>query len=412
MKSLPRNIKIDWLRFQVKSSQSSMVRQFERILDLPFEKRIQELHDIRDTNVLAMNKLWHEVYEFQGSLIGTRYPDSGSDQPYKHFVDLNGSTLSGISLDKIVLLLKICQQEYEFIANRIDIALDFPMQSPRLSYYSWESFVANNLLFNYRSVKRISNLGRNKTGTTVYLGSRESEIYVRIYDKNIDGVDYDRLEIEFKRERAKSIMNQMCDCNFSELPKLLDNIVCGQINFKEDPSTNFFKTYKRGSVLIPASKLHLDIQRSIGFIEYNCATLAMIEEHMGSEKFDKFIRSVIAAGKLKMKPRHRTMLENAKLLGFTALGIFTIFAQTSNAIAGGLTCPAPVPLSLEMSQKFPIDIVQPTATEQAYFNNIGDGCFQINSGLEYQKICLPGMIVNALKPFIIMGLGIKFIFSD
>jgi len=138
----------------------------------------------------------------------------------------------------------------------------------------------------------------------------------------------------------------------------------------------------------------------------------MIEEHMGSEKFDKFIRSVIAAGKLKMKPRHRTMLENAKLLGFTALGIFTIFAQTSNAIAGGLTCPAPVPLSLEMSQKFPIDIVQPTATEQAYFNNIGDGCFQINSGLEYQKICLPGMIVNALKPFIIMGLGIKFIFSD
>lgn len=113
-----------------------------------------------------------------------------------------------------------------------------------------------------------------------------------------------------------------------------------------------------------------------------------------------------------MKPRHRNMIENAKFLGFTTLGIWLIFLQTSGAIAGNLSCPAPVPLSFQMSQKFPIDIVQPTASEQAYFNNIGDGCFQINSGLEFQKICLPGMIVNALKPFVIMGLGIKFIFSD
>ena len=133
---------------------------------------------------------------------------------------------------------------------------------------------------------------------------------------------------------------------------------------------------------------------------------------MGSEKFDKFMLSTLAAGKLRMKPRHRTMLENAKFLGFTALGIFLIFIQTSSAIAEGLTCPDPTPLSFQISQKFPIDIVNPTPSEQAYFNNIGDGCFQINSGLEFQKICLPGMIVNGLKPFIIMGLGIKFIFSD
>jgi hypothetical protein len=67
---------------------------------------------------------------------------------------------------------------------------------------------------------------------------------------------------------------------------------------------------------------------------------------------------------------------------------------------------------LEFQQKFPIDIVNPTPSEQAYFNNIGDGCFQINSGLNFDRICLPGMIVNALRPFVIMGMGLRFIFSD
>jgi hypothetical protein len=388
-----------------------MLSKIQSILGLRFEKCGQELADPRDTNILALNKLWHEAYEFQGSLIGIRYPDSGSDEVYKYFVDLNGSTLSGVDISKVVSLVEICQFQEEFIANRIDIALDFPVRRPRLSHRSWEAFLDDGLLFNYRSVKRISNLGSNRVGTTVYLGSRESEIFVRIYDKNIDGVDYDRLEIEFKRFRAESIMNQMSDCS-SDLPNFLRNVVCGQIKLRNHQSTNFFEAYKRGSVLLPAPSLHLDIERSISFVKRNCATFAMLQEFMGPEKFDKFMQSQLSAGKLRMKPRHRTMLENAKFLGVTALGVFLMLLQTPGAMASGLTCPAPVPLSFQMSQKFPIDIVQPTPAEQAYFDNIGDGCFQINAGLGFQSICLPGMIVNALKPFVIMGLGIKFIFSD
>lgn len=411
---LPRNVKIDWLRFQVSSSHS-IFRLIERTLGLPFEKKQQQLHDVRDTDVLALNKIWHEVHEFQGSLIGIRYPASGSDEFYKHFVDLNGSTLAGISIDKIASLLAFCQVEDEFIVNRIDIALDFIPGVPRLSRRHWESFVVRNLLVGYRSARRISNCGTNlnRLGTTVYLGSRESERFVRIYDKNINGVDYDRLEIEFKRSRAQWIVEQMVACPVSELPEFLNGVVCGQINFsRQHDEIEFFKNYKYGAVTVPAPSMHLDIERSVAFIERHCATLAMVEEFMGSECFDKFMRSMLAAGKLRMKPRHRNMLLNAKFLGLTALGVFLILLQTSGAIASPLTCPAPVPLSFQFSQKFPIDIVQPTPEEQAYFNNIGDGCFQINSGLNFDRICLPGMIVNALKPFVIMGLGIKFIFSD
>lgn len=49
------------------------------------------------------------MHEFQGSLIGTRYPEPGSDNLYKHFVDINGSTVYGISLDKIAEILAVGQ---------------------------------------------------------------------------------------------------------------------------------------------------------------------------------------------------------------------------------------------------------------------------------------------------------------
>jgi hypothetical protein len=157
----------------------------------------------------------------------------------------------------------------------------------------------------------------------------------------------------------------------------------------------------------------LDIHRSIAFVERHSATFAMIREYMGISEFDHFMSNLLVTGKNKMKSRHYITLQNAKLLSSTAaLFIFFFASFSSTVLASNLACPAPVPFSFQVSQKFPIDIVNPTASEQAYFDNIGDGCFEINSGLEFDRICLPGMIVNALRPFVIMGLGLRFIFSD
>jgi Replication initiation factor len=410
---LPRSVRIDWLRFQVESSSSRQIRVIQQILNLPFEKKQQQMPDVRDTDVLAANKVWHEAYEFQGSLIAVRYAPSGTSELHKYLIDLNGSTLSGIELRTVLTLLSWAQYEDSFQGNRIDIALDFPLQSPRLSMHSWELFVLDNLLIGYRSARRISNFGHNRPGTTVYLGSRESERFVRIYDKNIDGVDFDRLEIEFKRFRASFIIQEIANLSVDELPSYLNGVVCGQIKFSRHRSDiEFFRRYSVGAVDVPASTLHLDIERSLAFIERHCATLAMVEEFMGTDRYDKFMFSMLAAGKHRMKPRHRRILDNAKFLGVTALGIFLILIQVSGAIAGPLVCPAPQTLSSQMVQKFPIDIAMPNAEEQAYLNAVGDGCFQINSGLNFDRICLPGMIVNALRPFVIMGLGIKFIFGD
>jgi hypothetical protein len=417
VETLPRNIKIDWLRFQVVTYDALFFRKIREIIGLPFEKKqVSSLQDARETNVMAANKVWHESWEFQGSLLCVKYPPTGIDDPFTFLVDLNGSTLDGLDFDRVSNLLYLSQLDTSFTAHRIDIALDFPVQTRRLFAYPWESLVEDGLLFGYKKVRRISNVGSDD-GNTVYIGSRESSRCLRIYCKLFsDGREFDRLEAEFKRERALWIMKELAQIPVKEYPRFLNGVVCGQVSFTTNhPSVLFFSKYKYGSINVPNPTLHLDIEKSIKFFEKHAPTLAMIYEFMGAEQFDKFIQSNLQAGKRKMGVRHRAILSNAKALGFTfgvGLASFVLIAAQTPAIAGGLTCPAPVPLGFELKQKFPVDIVNPTPTEQAYLDNIGDGCFQINSGLNFDKICLPGMIVNALRPFIIMGLGLRFIFSD
>lgn len=51
---LPRNIKIDWLRFQVSTRRPSFFRDLLKLIGLPFEKKEQNsLQDTRETRVNA-----------------------------------------------------------------------------------------------------------------------------------------------------------------------------------------------------------------------------------------------------------------------------------------------------------------------------------------------------------------------
>ena len=288
---LPRNIKIDWLRFQVVTYDSLFFRKIRDIIGLPFEKQqTSSVNDARETNVMALNKVWHEVWQFQGSLLGIKYPPTGIDEPFRFFVDLNGSTLDALSFDKISNLLYFAHLNTTFTANRIDIALDFPVQSPRLFAHPWESFIEDGLLYGYKKIRRISNVGSDD-GNTIYIGSRESTRCLRISCKRFsNGEEFDRLEGEFKGQRASWIMQQLAQISLKEYPKFLNGVVCGQFSFtRNHKSIAFLKKYKYGPVNVPVPTLHLDIEKSIKFFEKHAPTLAIIHEFMDPEQFDKFI---------------------------------------------------------------------------------------------------------------------------
>jgi len=410
---LPRFARIDWLRFQCESYSPWLCGEIQQLINLPFEV-LPSNSDDKNSRFRALNKIWDNIFEFQSSQIGIK-KSAVEGEAYRYFVDLNGKTLAGLSPETVVDLLSYCQKEVNFIGNRIDVALDFPASSPRLPDRPWEEFINDNLIFGYRRVKRISDIVNNHNESMVYLGSRESEKVVRIYPKKIDEENFDRLEVEFKRGMSQWVMEGLTELNsLASIAKFLNGVAIKQVEFSvSDSRTEFFKAYQFGSIYVPPTRQHLDIDRSIAFIERHSATFAMIREYMGVAEFETFIATLLATGKNKMKFRHYSILKNAKLLSSTAALFLLFFVSFSSAVlASNLVCPAPVPLSLQVSQKFPIDIVQPTPAEQGYFDAVGDGCFEINSGLNFDRICLPGMIVNALRPFVIMGLGLRFIFSD
>jgi hypothetical protein len=249
-------------------------------------------------------------------------------------------------------------------------------------------------------VKRVHSLGGSRNGSRVYLGSRESECFVRFYDKQFDdGIDCDRWETEFKRFKSTWIAKNLI---LSDRPlDFLHQCATDAVQLRHSDATAFLKNYKfaRG-VSVPGLHLKLDIERSIRFINRHAPTLAMLYEFFGDEQFEEFLKTTLDTGKLKLKSRHRNMIAVAKF--FTVFVLLATFSLPVLADAP-LICPASsglVTLQSQMVEKFPIDIVLPSASEQAFFNEVGDGCFSINSGMAFDRICLPGMIVNALRPFV------------
>jgi len=79
--------------------------------------------------------------------------------------------------------------------------------------------------------------GWGKAGKTLYLGSRESECYGRIYDKaaqqKIEDQHWIRVEFEYKGDKAKSILQQVRDLGLSVVPRSFLNYV----SFKQPPET-------------------------------------------------------------------------------------------------------------------------------------------------------------------------------
>jgi len=102
--------------------------------------------------------------------------------------------------------------------SRVDIAADFP-SSPSFEglYHEFERGEANSKAKGYRYVK-------SDTGQTVYIGSRSSEKYLRIYDKGAQmesNSDWTRVELECKADFANGITKYLATEGLSCIPSVI-----------------------------------------------------------------------------------------------------------------------------------------------------------------------------------------------
>lgn len=99
--------------------------------------------------------------------------------------------------------------------TRVDVALD-DYDSRLFVGRTWDAMQAGDWVTRFRSYSRIQSVDRydaTRNGDTVYIGSRSSEAFVRVYDKAAESGDLSghwvRLEFEFKGPRADEVAGRI-----------------------------------------------------------------------------------------------------------------------------------------------------------------------------------------------------------
>jgi hypothetical protein len=148
---------------------------------------------------------------------------------------MNGKTQQQI-WELMKWLDKACQPKY----TRIDIAVDD--RSKALSYRQVLDACNSRAYagFDKYIPLKPENKKRENLGFTIYLGSKESDKYVRYYDKNIESkemIDAYRLEGVYKNEYAQKLAKEYIAISASQYdalaPKFLAGCVVGNIDFRE-----------------------------------------------------------------------------------------------------------------------------------------------------------------------------------
>lgn len=147
-------------------------------------------------------------------------------------VQLPGQALAAIGVAKA---LRICR-ELGGSVSRIDIASDCKGQSEASDVYG--AHISKSMITRAQKV----NMVIGTEGNTVYVGSRTSERFLRVYDKaaqmGLKGENWTRIEMECKGERAKWIASYVQDAGVDCIGGLIrDFVSCPMVDWYEDALT-------------------------------------------------------------------------------------------------------------------------------------------------------------------------------
>lgn len=166
-------------------------------------------------------------------------------------------------------------------------------------------------------------------GKTMYLGSKASDLRIRIYDKGKkEGVSYKwvRTEIELHDERATVFLNMLADKDESELGLLIAGVLRQYVNFVDpsDSDSNKARWPVCGwwaEFLGEVEKVRLTVSKSVKTIKDKMAwasvqwskTMALVDVYLDEKGLDAYdwFGELMAAGRKKFKTGDYAVLQAA-----------------------------------------------------------------------------------------------------
>ena len=297
-----------------------------------------------------------ELAEGQGRRIGKQYAHSARGSRGALFtwnlledchgssgslrVALNAQTLQHCRQDDLWLFLGHLQNSYQAKCTRIDVAIDDYSKSldPQLmldAYRAGDCGIIRKMshVMNYRSGEPY--------GWTLNFGSRESESFVRYYDKDAESngaVPTWRLEAEFKGDKAQKVLGDIATLPLSELhelaPKYLGVIVLGCLAFvdrdgkqrrlKRCPNLPWWQDFidrVGGSLRVvcprPRPTLHRKVRWLRDQVIPSIATIELYHElESMAHNFEQHFRSWVDASKARLSKANESLVKAARMEPF------------------------------------------------------------------------------------------------
>lgn len=192
---------IDYFRFLTKHDHCLTPEKFRLIYQYLFPSSEPIVEKFSEEPQYSIGKGMKKYCTHIASLHGCNLYYTELDHGNIEFVvDLSGEYLSRFALSELLEINSFFRQFESVKCSRFDISIDIP-RAYQLDVLDLRVAYSNGDFYGFKKANITSKL--DGTEATIYLGSRESSQYIRIYDMvKKHCMDAQRYEIEYKRKLA------------------------------------------------------------------------------------------------------------------------------------------------------------------------------------------------------------------
>jgi len=274
--------------------------------------RIGNVHSVGRKIGLVWDRTWSSVC---GCLLSER--DGAGGKVYVR-LSLSGEACGRVDSARLGAFLVWCHRRLSHLkCSRLDIAIDD--FGKRLDLEDLQSACEEGNHFGFKESKSTVNYGGKFGGYTVNLGSRHSNNYIRVYDKNAESkgeINAQRFEAEKKAELANEIFLLLIQCPFQgrKYQQNLIDLAIGGIGFIDKQSKNLSRNllldwweewldYLHATPIRPhVRRYRTNIGKKKDWLERSAAkSLALLIDALGQLEAAKYINKLISGGRLRYK---------------------------------------------------------------------------------------------------------------
>lgn len=285
-----------------------------------------------------------EIHPGQGRYVGKQYanqarsargmlatwnlPGESGEPEGSLRLSIPGSVCSSISLSDLISVIKHAIEVDSATVSRIDFKVDDYAKLVSFAQIEEAYHSGNYARFRVLDPREKFRSGRS-LGRTLYLGTRDSQRHLRVYDANTKHqIDAIRWEVEMKRELAEHYASVLCSLDLSDMDAVRNFIraaIVGTVEFVDRssgtpnlsrcPRLDWWQAFVDalgGSLRLSIPAPQAVLEKTMRFLDRLSATFATVATAVGRHGFFEYMRTLVEYGETKMSHRHYAMLSASR----------------------------------------------------------------------------------------------------